>query len=179
MSSSKKTFSARLQRKTLSLSKKIKLLHYKKSNPMIGCRDIAEIFNIGKTSSPTIIKNEEKFRKDYASFEGNRKRIRQGKLNKLNEAMYLWNTKCCAANLYVTGALIQEEALLKKEKVIETNPELDEFHASNRWLESFKTTYEIRETTTIISGEDDNVPTTTVKAWMERLPELANVLKMC
>ena len=131
------------------------------------------------SSSPTIIKNEEKFRKDYASFEGNRKRIRQGKLNKLNEAMYLWNTKCCAANLYVTGALIQEEALLKKEKVIETNPELDGFHASNRWLESFKTTYEIRETTTIISGEDDNVPTTTVKAWMERLSELVKVLKMC
>ena len=77
MSTSKKTLSARLQRKTLSLSKKIKLLDYKKSNPTIGCRDIAEIFNIGKTSAATIIKNEEKLRKDYASFEGNRKLIHQ------------------------------------------------------------------------------------------------------
>ena len=29
--------------------------------------------NIGKTSAATIIKNEEKLCKDYASFEGNRK----------------------------------------------------------------------------------------------------------
>ena len=131
MSTSRKTLSARLQRKTLSLSKKIKLLDYKKSNPTIGCRDIAEIFNIGKTSAATIIKNEEKLRKDYASFEGNRKRIRQGKFHKLNEAMYLWYTKCCADNFYLTGALIQEEALLIKEKMIETNPELDGFNSSN------------------------------------------------
>ena len=34
--------------------------------------------------------------------------------------MYLWYTKCCAANLYPTGALIQDEAFLMKEKMIET-----------------------------------------------------------
>ena len=58
------------------------------------------------------------------SFEGNRKQIRQGKFHKLNEAMYLWYTKCYAANLYPAGALIQEEALLMKKKIIETNPDL-------------------------------------------------------
>ena len=45
-----------------------------------------------------------------------------------------------------------------------TNPELDGFHASNGWLDSFKTTYGIRETTTVISGEAGDVPITTVKA---------------
>ena len=148
------------------------MLNYKKSNPKIGCRDIAEIVNIGKTSVATIIKNEEKIRKDYASFEGKRKRIRQGKFHKLNEAMCLWYTKCCAANLYPTGALIQEETLLMKEKMIETNPELDAFHASKEWLESFKTTYGIRQTTTFISGEAGDIPLTTIKAWVERLLEL-------
>ena len=122
-----------MQKKTLSLSEKIKLLDYKKSNPTI----------TGKTSSATIIKNEEKLRKDYVSFEGNRKQIRQGKFHKLNEAMHLWYTKCCAANLYPNGALIQEEALLMKDKMIKTNSELDGFHTSNVWLESFKTTYGI------------------------------------
>ena len=58
MSTSKKTLSARLQRKTLPLREKIKLLDYKKSNPTIGSRDIAEIFNIGKTSAATVITNE-------------------------------------------------------------------------------------------------------------------------
>ena len=122
------------------------------SNPTISCRDIAEIFNIGKTSAETIIKNEEIW-KDYATFEGNRKWIRLGKFNKLNEAMYLWYIKCCAANMYPTGALIKEKALLMKEKMIESNPELDRFHASNGWLGSFKTTYGIRETTPVKLGE--------------------------
>ena len=176
-STSKRTPSTRLQRKTLSLSKKVTLFNYKKTNPKIGFRDIAEIFNIGKTFAVTIIRNEEKLRKGYASFEGNRKQIRQGKFHKLNEAMYLWYTKCCAANLYPTGALIQEEALLMKEKMIETNPQLDGFHVSKGWLGSFKTTYAIRETTTVISGEVGDVPITTVKAWMERLP-LEDVLNM-
>ena len=86
--------------------------------------------------------------------------------------MYLWYTKCCAANLYPTGALKQEEAILIKEKMIETNPELDRSHAFNGWLESFKITYGIRETTAVISGEAGEVPITTVKVWMERLPQL-------
>ena len=64
MSTSKKALSARLQGKTLSLGKKVKLLDYKKSNSTIGCRNIAEIFNIGKESAATTIKNEEKLRKD-------------------------------------------------------------------------------------------------------------------
>ena len=36
----------------------MKFLDYRKKNPTIGCRYIAEIFNIGKTSAVTIIKNE-------------------------------------------------------------------------------------------------------------------------
>ena len=57
------------------------------------------------------MKNEEKFRKDYASFEGNRKQIHQRKFDKQNKAMYLWYIKCCAANLYPTVALIQERSI--------------------------------------------------------------------
>ena len=86
--------------------------------------------------------------------------------------MYLWSKKCCASYLYHIGALIQEEALLKAEKIIETNPELNGFHVSNRWFESFKTTYGIRKRTSVISGEAGDVAIITVKAWMERLPEL-------
>ena len=86
--------------------------------------------------------------------------------------MYFWYTKFCAANLYHAGALVQEEAFLMKEKMTETNPELDGLHASNGWLESFKLMYGIQETTTVITGEAGDVPITTVKAWMERLPKL-------
>ena len=43
-------------------------------------------FSILETSAATIIKNEEKLHKAYAS---NRKQISHGKFHKLNEAMYL------------------------------------------------------------------------------------------
>ena len=77
-----------LFKKTLSPSEKVQLLDYRKKNPKIGYRDIAEIFKIKKKSAATFIKNEEKFRKKYASFQGNRKRNRRGKFQKLSEAMY-------------------------------------------------------------------------------------------
>ena len=113
MSLSKKALSRRLQK-----VQKVQLLDYRKKTPKIDCRNIAEIFKIGKTSAATIINNEEKLCKEYASFQGNRKRNRQVKFHKLNEAIYLWYTKCCAANLYPTGALTQKEALQMKERTI-------------------------------------------------------------
>ena len=103
MSLSKKALCGKLEKKTLSLHDKIKVLDFKKGNPKKSCRDIAEIFKIGKTSAATILKNEDILRKDYETFQGNQKRKRKGKYHKLNEAMYKWYTKCCAANLYPTG----------------------------------------------------------------------------
>ena len=59
-----------------------------------------------------------------------------------------------------------------KEKMIETILQIHRFYASNGWLESFKTTYGIGETTTVISREAGDIPITMVKAWMEKLPEI-------
>ena len=56
--------------------------------------------------------------------------------------------------------------------MVEAVPELDGFHASNGWLESFKMSYGIRESTTTTAGEAGDAPVTTVKAWMKRFPEL-------
>ena len=85
--------------------------------------------------------------------------------------MYLQYTSCCPANLYPSGALIQEEALQMKQRMGEAVPELDKFHASDGWLESFMMSYGIRETTTTIVGEAVDIPIATVKAWMESLPK--------
>lgn len=71
-----------------------------------------------------------------------------------------------------------------KERMVGVVPELEDFTASNGWLESFRIAYGIRETTTTISGEAGDVNITTVKAWMERLPEISagytpdNILNM-
>ena len=100
---SKKALCGRLPKKTLSLSDKVKVLDFKKGNPKKSCREIAEIFKIGKTAASEILKSEVQIRRDFESFRGDNKRKRQGKYHVLNKAMYLWYTKCCDANLYPTG----------------------------------------------------------------------------
>ena len=130
--------------KEVLLSGKVQLLNYSNPPPplppqkKISFRDIAEIFKIGKISAPTIKKSVDKLRKEYASLQGNRKQNCQRNFHKFNEAVYFWYTKCCAANLYLAGALIQEEACQMKKRIVEAVPELDRFHASNEWFESFK-----------------------------------------
>ena len=48
--------------------------------------------------------------------------------------------------------------------------ELNDFTASNGWLESWNKTYGVREKR--LCGEADYVSTTNIEAWIERLPEL-------
>ena len=48
--------------------------------------------------------------------------------------------------------------------------ELNDFRASNRWLDGWKKTYGVREKR--LCAEADDISTTTIEAWIERLPEL-------
>ena len=66
-------------------------------------------------------------------------------------------------------------ALLIKEHL--AKPELEGFNASKRWLECFKKAHGIREYR--ISGEGEDVPLVTVKAWLERLPNIAKDYEPC
>ena len=53
---------------------------------------------------------------------------------------------------------------------------MDSFTASNVWLEKWKSCYGIRETR--ITGEADDVSISTVRSWIERLPELVKGYKL-
>ena len=64
--------------------------------------------------------------------------------------------------------MLQEEALKIKTDLNDSN--LGDFKASNGWLERFKKLFGLRQTR--IVGEAGDVPVTTIKAWMERLPEI-------
>ena len=39
----------RLQKKTLTLEEKIRVLDHAEKNPKVGCRKLAELFGVGKT----------------------------------------------------------------------------------------------------------------------------------
>ena len=67
--------------------------------------------------------------------------------------------------LYVTGPILKGEAM--NIKATPGKPELDDFRASEGWLQKRKLTHGIREKQ--ISGESMDVSETTVESWMERL----------
>ena len=139
MSLSKKALSGRLQKKTLSLSKKVQLLDYRGKKTKMVCCNIAEIFKIGKTSAAKIIQMKRSLAKSMLVFKTTESKFVRGNFtNSMKQGICV--TKCCAANLYPTGALIRE-VLQMKERVVEAVPELDGFLASIGWLESFKMSY--------------------------------------
>ena len=92
----------------------------------------------------------------------------------INEILYKWHGKCCAAGIYPFGSMLQEEALKIKESLNDSS--LDSFTASNGWLEKWKSCYGIRKTR--ITGEADDVSVSTVRSWIERLPELVKGYKL-
>lgn len=168
MSLSKCKLSAALKRKCLSLDEKMDILNYAKDHPKMGCRQIAEHFSIGKTAVSNILKNSADLRKDFEFFKGNYKKRRHGKYHTINEILFKWYGKCTAANVYPDGSLLQEEAMEIKKRL--NDQQLSDFKASNGWLESWKQSYGVREKR--LCGEADDVSITTVKAWIERIPEL-------
>ena len=87
----------------------------------------------------------------------------------MNDVLYEWYIKCCQADIYPDGGVLQKEEALKiKTELNDSN--LGDFKASNGWLEQFKKRFGLRETR--IGGEAGDVPITTIKAWMEQPPEI-------
>ena len=107
---SKHQLAGSLTKKTLTLEGKI--LDANKERKQ-SCRQLAAIFNIGKTAAANIIKNETSIRKEYEEFKGDLKRKRKGQcqFNNINEIMYEWFKKCCAANIYPDEPKMKEEAM--------------------------------------------------------------------
>ena len=66
--------------------------------------------------------------------------------------------------LNVTGSEFIKENFTNWMKQCTCGKQNDGLHASNGWLESFKTTYVRRKATSVISGEAGDVLITTVKA---------------
>ena len=64
--------------------------------------------------------------------------------------------------------MLQEKALKLKTELNDSN--LGDFKASNGWLEHLKKRFGLIQTRMV--GEAGDVPITTIKAWMEQLPEI-------
>ena len=96
------------------------------------------------------------------------KRKRKGQFNYINEILYEWFKKSCAANIYPDGPMLKEEAMEIKKCLDKV--EFKNFTTSNGWLEKWKISYGVREIK--INGEAGELAEYTVSALMERLVEI-------
>ena len=173
MAMSKHQFAGSLIKETLTQDGKIKRLDANKERKQ-SCRQLAEMFNIGKTAAANIIKNEVSIRKEYEEFKGDLKRKRKGQFNDINEILYECFKKCCAANIYPDRLMLKEEAMEIKMGLDKV--EIKNFTASNGWLEKWKISCGVRERK--VNSEAGEVAECTVSIWMERLVELTRVYEL-
>lgn len=86
----------------------------------------------------------------------------------INEILSVWYGKYGAAGVYPFEMMLREEALTVEESL--NDRFLDGIVSSGGWLETWKSHRGIRKTR--ITGEANDIPATTEKAWIERIPEL-------
>ena len=172
-----------MNKRCLTLDEKIKILDDVKKRKL-SCRAIAEEFKIGITQTANVVKNEAKLREEYENFQGKGfkyiKSENHQKFKPINDSLCSWFKKRESAGIYVNGPLLKEEAMNIKQSL--NLPELDDFKASEGWLDKWKLSHGIKEKQ--ISGESLDVSQTTVESWMERIKELCkgydqrNILNM-
>ncbi|XP_060845841.1 tigger transposable element-derived protein 3-like [Rhopalosiphum padi] len=130
-----------LKRKRLSLREKVDILDYRKNNGNVGIRALAEKFQVGKTQIADIVSNSEEIYKAWVE-NGNEERkltkLRKCEGNVIDKELLVWFSKTREKNLPVSGPTIQE-----KGKQLAEVYGLNDFKASNGWLEKFRKRHNI------------------------------------
>ena len=97
-----------------------------------------------KAAAANILKEEKSIRSQHELFrEKSKKRNRPGKYQKINDILYLRYQRSCASNIYPNGSMLKEEAMAIKESLQDSS--LDQFRASDGWLDTWKSAYTIKE----------------------------------
>uniref|UniRef100_H3A4H9 HTH CENPB-type domain-containing protein n=1 Tax=Latimeria chalumnae TaxID=7897 RepID=H3A4H9_LATCH len=154
------------KRNELSLQQKILLIKEHESSKK-SIRALAEQFNCGKTQACTIINRKRDYMTAFEeNADSNRKRIcyKRGHED-INEATWKWFQATRALNIPLSGPLLQEKALQFAREL-----KIEDFKASNGWLESFRRRHNI--SFNIICGESASVPESMTENWNTCLPEL-------
>ena len=144
-------------------------LDFAKGNSNFECRKLAEIFKIRKTAATNILKEEKSIRSQHELFRKKSKKSNwPGKYQRINGILYLWYQRCSASNIYPNGPMLKEVAMAIKESLQDSS--LNQFCASDGWLDTWKSAYAIKERRVV--DEAGNVAEETITSLMERIHEL-------
>ena len=82
---------------------------------------MAEHFNVGKTAPTTILKGEKRLREEFEFFNGGSKKRKYGQYHTMNEILFAWYEKWRKCKRLSDGPVLQEEAMLLKERLNNTD----------------------------------------------------------
>jgi hypothetical protein len=151
----------------LTISEKVDL--FKELDNGVSQRVLAEKFNISRKQNYNLVRNrEEVFVATGSEGCDSRKRLNVRISNSaVDDGVWRWFKVARSANIPVSGPLLQEKTLQ-----FATALKLNDFKASNGWLQKFKERHNISGGK--ICGEAATVNTDIVNDWTSRLPELVS-----
>ena len=153
------------KRKALDLADRVRVIELSKNNK--SARSIADDFGVGKTQIQSIIKNKDNIMKDYENNcnQGRKRQRKQTPHDDVNDLTWEWFKSTTRRNMPVSGPLIQTQALKFAQDL-----GLNEFKASNGWLQSF-----VKRNNIVFGGmhgEKADVDVDKVEEWKSRLMSL-------
>ncbi|UYV82343.1 hypothetical protein LAZ67_21001753, partial [Cordylochernes scorpioides] len=132
---------------------------------------IAENFQIAKSTLSTILKNKEKIDAAVASgSSSSSKRLRKASHQDVEDELLKWFKKSRQNNISVSGALVKEKA-----KEISVSLAVENFKCSDGWLWRFQRRNIIASL--VVSGEINKVSEETVTDWLNKFEEIKNEYK--
>ncbi|KAL4234901.1 Tigger transposable element-derived protein 2 [Mactra antiquata] len=130
---------------------------------------LGDTFCIGKSTAADIIKKRDVYLREWENNSNSQKQRfnAPAKFDKVNDLVFEWFSCTRAKNINISGVLIQEKA-----KHFAQQLGIENFKASNGWLDKFKTKHSIK--CFRVSGESAGVDVETVDSYKERLPEIVS-----
>ncbi|XP_013775709.1 tigger transposable element-derived protein 6-like [Limulus polyphemus] len=154
------------KRKHLTIQQKMEVI--KIHDKGAKCVHIATEMQCGKTQIQTIVADKQKIKALWES--GSNPAMKVTKVRKtanheLNEQVFEWFCNARSKDIPITGKLIQEKAVM-----LSVELGLDDFSASNGWLDRFQKRHNI--SCSVLSGEGASVNEETVNDWCSRLESM-------
>ncbi|GET62201.1 tigger transposable element-derived protein 6-like [Rhizophagus irregularis DAOM 181602=DAOM 197198] len=129
-------------------------------------QELAAIYQIKQNTVSDILKNKDKWLLvNPDSEEANKQRERPPCFPQVEEALALWLTNALAAGVIINGDILREKA-----KIFARGFEIDNFTASNGWLEKFKQRHHLKEY--VKWGEANSAPLETLEEERRKLREI-------
>lgn len=157
-------------RKPLTLGEKLRIIEEAEKRNGATKASIARDLNIPESSLKTILAKKDSILLNAAKFGLNRKAAKDGKYAAMEKALVEWLRQARSSGIAVDGAILKEKA-----ETVALRCGIDDFKASNGWLDRFK-----KRSGVVYSrccGESASVSSDTVEKWTALLPELIREYK--